>query len=43
MPVIVGNGKGKKDGIEAQFSQPTGICFAYDTLFTVDTSIGPFV
>ena len=34
MPVIIDNGKGKRDGIKAQFSQPTGICFDYDSLFT---------
>ena len=39
MPVIVDNGKGTRDGIKAQLSQPTGICFDYNTLFTVNTSI----
>jgi len=38
--VVVGNGKGTRDGGKAQFSQPTGICFDYGTLFTVDTSTG---
>ena len=38
--VAVGNGKGTRDGSNAQFSQPTGICFDYGTLFTVDTSTG---
>ena len=38
--VVVGDGKGTRDGSKAQFSQPTGICFDYGTLFTVDTSTG---
>ncbi|CAB3991046.1 Hypothetical predicted protein [Paramuricea clavata] len=38
--VIVGNGTGTRDGSQAQFSQPTGICFDYETLFTADTSTG---
>ena len=38
--VVVGNGKGTRDGNKAQFSQPIGICFVYSTLFTVDTSTG---
>ena len=38
--VVVGNGKGTIDGSKAHFSQPTGICFDYGTLFTVDTSTG---
>ena len=38
--VVVGNGKGTRDGSKAQFSQPTVICFDYSTLFTVDTSTG---
>ena len=37
---MVDNGEGTKDGSKAQFSQPTGICFDYDTLFTMDTSTG---
>ena len=36
--VIVGNGKGTRDGSKAQFSQPTGICFDYQTLFAIDTA-----
>ena len=38
--VVVGNGKGTRDGSKAQFSQPTGICFDYSTLFTIDTATG---
>ena len=38
--VVVGNGKGTREGSNAQFSQPTGICFDYGILFTVDTSTG---
>ena len=38
--VIVGKGKGTRDGSKAQFSQPKGICFDYGTLFTIDTSTG---
>ena len=38
--VVVGNGKGTRDGSKAHFSQPTGICFDCGTLFTVDTSTG---
>ena len=34
MPVIVDNRKGTRDGIKAQFSQPTGICFDDDTRMT---------
>ena len=40
--VIVGNGKGTRDGSKPQFSQSTGIYFDYGTLFTVDTSTGTF-
>lgn len=29
-----------QDGSKAQFSQPTGICFDYGILFTVNTSTG---
>ena len=38
--VVVGDGKGTRNGSKARFSQPTGICFDYGTLFTVDTSTG---
>ena len=38
--VLVGGGRGTRDGSKAQFSQPAGICFDYETLFTVDTSTG---
>ena len=38
--VVVGNGEGTKDGSKAQLSQPTGIYFDFDTLFTLDTSTG---
>jgi len=38
--VVVGSGKGTRDGSNAQFFQPTGICFDYGTLLTVDTSTG---
>ena len=31
--VIVGSGKGTRDGSKAQFSQPTGICFDCDTVY----------
>ena len=34
MPVIVNNRRGTRDGIKAQFSQPTGICFDDDTRMT---------
>jgi len=30
--VVVGNRKDRRDGSKAQFSQPIGICFDYDTL-----------
>ena len=36
--VIVGNEKGTRDGSKAQFSQPTGICCDYETLFAIDTA-----
>ena len=32
--------KGTRDGSKAQFSQPTGICFDYSTLFTIDNTTG---
>ena len=38
--VVVGNGEDTKDGSKAQLSQPTGIYFGFDTLFTLDTSTG---
>ena len=38
--VVVGNGKGTRDGSKVQFSQPIGICFEYGTPFTVDTATG---
>ena len=38
--VVFGDGKGRRDGSKAQFSQPIGIWFDYDTLFTVNTSTG---
>ena len=38
--VIVGREKGTRDGSDAQFFQSTGLCFDYDTLFTVDTPTG---
>jgi len=38
--VGVGDGKGRRDGSKAQFSQSIGICFDYGTLFTVNTSKG---
>ena len=38
--VVVSNGEGTNDGSKAQLSQPTGICFDYDPLFTLDTSTG---
>ena len=31
--VIVSNGKSTRNGSKAQFSQPTGICFDYDTVY----------
>ena len=38
--VVVGNGKGRRDGSKGEFFQPKGIGYDYDTLFTVDTSTG---
>ena len=38
--VLVGGVRGTRDGSKAQFLQPAGICFDYETLFTVDTSTG---
>ena len=38
--VEVGNGKGRRDGSKAQFSQAKGICFDYGSLFTVHTTTG---
>ena len=40
IPQWAGKAHGTRVGGKAQFSQPTGICFDYGTLFTVDTSTG---